>query len=222
MPATMTITGIDERTRIADIVRLTEQYPWLEIGMLYTATPEGRNRYPSLEWIVETASTLANRCALHVCGRGARGKLLQGGLVAATDNVSRIQINGRIDDTILREACRCFRRSTTVITQDNRDNVSFRDVPPFANHAILVDGSGGRGITPTEWFRPATWKPVGFAGGLGPDNLAVELPKIAAVARGDWWVDMETGVRTDDWFDIEKAKRACETFAEWRENGNVT
>lgn len=30
-------------------------------------------------------------------------------------------------------------------------------------------------------------------------------------------IDMENNVRTDDWFDVEKAKRACEAFAEWRE-----
>lgn len=210
----MTITGIDERTKLFDIVRLIEQYPWLEIGLLYTATPEGRNRYPSWYWLVDTASALANRCALHVCGRGARAKLFDGGLVAVTQHAARIQINGAIEPSALQGFCQVFRRHA-LITQDTEHNRMLRFVE-MENHALLIDGSGGRGISPTAWSQPATWKDVGFAGGLGPDNLATELPKIASVARGDWWVDMETGVRTDDWFDIEKAKRAVEVFAEWR------
>jgi hypothetical protein len=183
--------------------------------MLYTATPEGRNRYPSLDWLADAATALSRRCALHACGRGARAKLFDGGLVAVTQHAARIQINGAIEPYALQDFCRTF-RSHTLITQDTNFNKKLRFVA-MENHALLMDGSGGRGISPAAWSQPATWKDVGFAGGLGPDNLASELPKIAAVARGDWWADMENNIRTDDWFDIEKAKRACEAFAEWRD-----
>jgi hypothetical protein len=27
---------------------------------------------------------------------------------------------------------------------------------------------------------------------------------------GDFWIDMESGVRTDDWFDIDKVRRVLE------------
>lgn len=217
MPASMTITGVDERTSADDISRLIEQYPWLEIGMLYTVTPEGRNRYPSFDWLVEAAGVLSGRCALHVCGRGARGELLVGNLAGVMRHVARLQVNGVFDIDTLGTICSSVGSDTTVITQDHPDNRDLRLQRGSRNHALLVDGSGGRGIGPSTWVRPSTWKHVGFAGGLGPDNLATELPKIAAVARGEFWVDMENNLRTDDWFDIEKAKRACEAFAEWRE-----
>ncbi len=41
----VTLTGADERTDIAQLAQLTADHPYLEIGLLYTTTPEGRNRY---------------------------------------------------------------------------------------------------------------------------------------------------------------------------------
>jgi len=205
----ITLTGADERTPLPELQRLVEEHPTLEIGLLYTARPEGRNRYPSWDWLVEAADAIQGRCALHVCGRLARLELFQGQLAAATKNVARIQVNGIIEVADLREVVRIF-RSHTVITQDHADN---RDLwLSRIVHALLVDGSGGRGIAPTEWVRPNTWKDVGFAGGLGPDNLAEELPKIAAVATGNWWIDMESNLRTNDWFDLDKAAKCLGIF----------
>lgn len=66
------------------------------------------------------------------------------------------------------------------------------------------DLSHGAGITPKEWPRrngrdvPGAQgrEPyVGYSGGLGPDNLKAELPRIAAAAgRRRIWIDMETKV----------------------------
>ena len=205
----ITLTGADERTPIPELQRLVKEYPSLEIGMLYTAKPEGRNRYPSWDWLVDTSAALAGRCALHVCGRIARIELIQGQLCGVTQYASRIQINGLLDNGELHEACETFRRHV-VITQDKADNRYLRLTRNVNNHALLVDGSGGRGIAPSEWVRPNTWKDIGFAGGMGPDNLAEELPKIAAVATGNWWIDMENNLRTDDWFDLDKARKCLE------------
>ena len=74
------------------------------------------------------------------------------------------------------------------------------------NHALLVDGSGGRGVSPESWARPETYKQVGFAGEMGPENLALELPRIALVAASESWVDMEGKLRPADWFDIGVAR----------------
>lgn len=215
MTATMTITGIDERTKLTDVVRLAEQYPWLEIGMLYTVTPEGRNRYPSWEWLTKAAEALSNRCALHVCGRAARDHLFGGGLTDVTKYTARIQVNGIVNVHDVLGLCSIY-RSHTLITQDNTHNEKLRFCD-MENHALLMDGSGGRGISPTEWSQPATWKDVGFAGGLGPDNLTAELPKIAAVARGDWWIDLESGLRdSNDWFDVQRCMEVLDIMRSWK------
>jgi phosphoribosylanthranilate isomerase len=53
----------------------------------------------------------------------------------------------------------------------------------------------------------------GYAGGLGPDNLAHEIPRIAKAA-GDArvWLDMESGVRSnnDKQFDLDKVLQCLE------------
>jgi hypothetical protein len=48
------VTGADEKTDVASLAKLDA-----EIGLLYTETPEGRNRYPRWEWIRETSLELA-------------------------------------------------------------------------------------------------------------------------------------------------------------------
>src|SRR5471030_3033761 len=66
--------------------------------------------------------------------------------------------------------------------------------------------------SPDTWSRPATNKAVGFAGGLGLDNLRAEMCKIAIVAEGDWWIDMEGKLRKDDWFDVREARAVAGLF----------
>ena len=48
------------------------------------------------------------------------------------------------------------------------------------NHSILVDGSGGRGISPDSWPLIETDKPVGFAGGLGLGRTGAGIARLVA------------------------------------------
>jgi phosphoribosylanthranilate isomerase len=54
---------------------------------------------------------------------------------------------------------------------------------------------------------------MGFAGGLGPDNIA-ELARYVTESMGDsdgpTWLDMESGVRTDDRLDLAKVRAVLE------------
>jgi hypothetical protein len=205
----ITLTGADERTPIRDLIALADM--GAEIGILYTHDPEGRHRYPSFEWIVNAVTSLRGRAAIHVCGGRARSIFSQGGLDdLVLSHVRRIQVNGGVLPNELASLCRLYPEHT-IITQHTGCNAPLVDVPAY-NHALLIDGSGGRGILPGEWQRPETSKPVGFAGGLGPDTLRSQLPKIEAVATADAWVDMEGGLREDDWFSVNRAVRCIEIF----------
>ncbi len=205
----ITLTGLDERTSVLDMIQLSKL--GAEIGLLYTASPDGRRRYPA-RWWVETRSAVVP-CAIHICGSRARSELHNGMLNPLLASVRRFQVNGNVTTEELRAICGRF-PDKVVITQHCAKNAALARLGVW-NHAILVDDSGGRGKLPGAWCRPETTKPVGFAGGLGPDTLRSELPKIARVADTDSWVDMEGRLRDDeDWFSVEKAMKA---LAIWRE-----
>lgn len=210
----ITLTGADEHTAGADLWNLSL---WgAEIGLLYTFSPDGRHRYPSIDWLLSMTKKLDGRAALHICGSRARDQLHARELDMLLSQVGRIQINGHLAPAEVVQICGRY-PTLQVITQHTNKNLWLLPVES-PNHAILVDGSGGRGISPKRWERPKTDKPVGFAGGLGPDNLAAELPKIAALADGpnDWWIDMEGKLRDkDDWFDVD---RAFEVMRIWSNN----
>lgn len=203
MPIQATVTGIDARTNIDAIPAR------FELGFLFSATPDGK-RQPDRR----TLAQLVYRCrhgqsSLHVCGMEARRQLLDGEIPDLLEWVQRIQVNGHVGNGDLLTICHRHPKHT-IITQATPNN-SGHCRSGIANHAMLVDGSGGRGVLPREWVRPQTEQAVGFAGGLSPDTLLEQLPKIQAVACGKWWIDMENGVRdADDWFDVDRAKSvAC-------------
>ena len=200
----VTLTGADERTDIEALVRLARDYPALEVGLLYTATPEGRNRYPSLPWLDGASQALGGRFALHVCGHSARAELLNGRaeLLRIISRSRRVQVNGDVGHG---ELPLLAARVPELITQFQASRTDLRD-DATANHSLLVDASGGRGVSPSQWERPSTSKDVGYAGGLGPDNIGDQLPRIAEVAEGRYWIDMEGHLRTNDWFDLDKCQ----------------
>lgn len=202
--STVTLTGADERTDIHRLVKLTQDHPYLEIGLLYTATPEGRNRYPSLEWLQTASRAMPGRCAIHICGTGARQQLRDGALARVVGNAWRVQVNGSVHPD---EVQGLAKRVPILITQHNDKNRGLANARIAVNHRLLVDGSGGTGRSPERWARPTTHLQVGFAGGLGPDNIQTELAKIHAVAKGRYWIDLEGKLRTDDWFDVALCER---------------
>jgi phosphoribosylanthranilate isomerase len=122
----------------------------------------------------------------------------------------RIQVNGVLTDEEVEVLCGLYPRQT-VITQHNPSNASLLAVSA-SNHALLIDASGGRGASPDRWEDVSTSKHVGFAGGLGPDNIASELGRIQGIARNGWWVDMEGKLRIDDWFSVERAAECIGMF----------
>ena len=195
----ITLTGVDERT---DLSALPDD---VEIGVLYTWDAKGRHRYPPRRMVVKMLERMkGRRLALHVCGNKARAKLLDYALADMTHLVDRIQVNGQLFPEDVRTICGLY-GDHTIITQHTVQNseLAVLDVP---NHVVLVDGSGGRGRSPKEWRRPHTDKPVGFAGGLGPDNVRDEVARIQSVAVGNWWIDMEGKLRdSSDWFDVQRA-----------------
>ncbi len=81
--------------------------------------------------------------------------------------------------------------------------------------AALFDTSGGAGILPADWPEPTKQFWCGYAGGLGPDNVAEQVEKINQTCNGLFWIDMERRVRTDDdsALDMAKVRKVLELCA---------
>jgi len=86
---------------------------------------------------------------------------------------------------------------------------------------MLYDVSGGKGITPNMWCKPAERVFCGYAGGLNADNIAETISKLQSFCLPETkvWLDMESGVRdSDDKFSLSRAHQ-CLSVAKGRLNG---
>lgn len=211
---TITLTGTHEGVNMLRL-NLLALAGDVEIGFLL-GSGDGL-RYPELDWILN-ATRIVKRASLHLCGLTSRTAVMRGWIPHLGPNVQRIQINGSPTIKDVEIICE-LHPERTIITQHNEKNTRLLEVKAH-NHALLVDASGGRGLSPKDWLAPETEKPVGFAGGLTPENLPFELQRILQVARPGWWVDMEQGLRTptthdgveDSTFDVDKAVQAVTAF----------
>jgi len=203
----ITGTGLDEQTDIDDMVR------WnlldFEMAFLYSERHAGEaKRYPPWEFIVEQAKKIP-RAALHICGKPAQRKLLAGELDVSS--FQRIQVNGAVKVPDVKELCKLY-PDKTIILQYQGPGDDFFLTYEHDNLALLVDASGGNGILPDGWPLLETDHPVGFAGGLNPDNMEEQVRMIRSVAREGWWVDLESGLRDEEWFSSELMRYCHRSF----------
>ena len=88
-----------------------------------------------------------------------------------------------------------------------------------ANFSLLYDASGGRGLSPDTWNKPVFENvPMGYSGGMSPDNVVKNLRKISSVVpknREDIWIDAEGKLKTDDKFDISLARQYITKAERW-------
>lgn len=213
----ITFTGIDKNTPLHCLQSLAGR---AEFAILYSATPEGRNRYPEFDWIESSLAYLQSinvAAAVHICGSQARSQLEEGHLWWMLEKVGRIQVNGPVKVATIELICQRYPDIEFITQHNERSEYSRLLGVEAGNHSVLVDASGGRGIRPDKWVAPETGKKVGFAGGLGADNLALELVEIAKVAGSGTWIDMEQSLRDEnDWFSIDRMFDCFEIFRHYR------
>lgn len=211
------ITGADDAVDAADLTALAQEFPFAEWAILLMRARAGTPRFPRPEWIEDFAvrATGQNK-AMHLCGDAFLGFIDHDPQVLALmQGFPRIQLNlkfgdveGRYDEAALQARVREHPQHQFILqyTPEKQGLLPlFRDV---VNHAVLFDASAGQGISPDTWDAPLAGHFCGYAGGLNPENLARNLQDIARVAAGhETWIDMETGVRTDDRFDLDKVRR---------------
>lgn len=202
VPEFITFTGADDHTDISEMRRLSSYYP-IEWGILFSPKRQGVDpRYP--DGNAQSRYLWSGlRMAAHLCGDYSRD-IMEGRQISPPVDLgffNRIQINHPEPNP---KAVRKFRTSwgPRCIAQTRG--------PEFPKETAvdwLFDASGGRGMEPASWLAYPGRK-VGYAGGIGPDNVAQVIKAIAAT--GPYWIDMESKVRTNDRFDLGLCRQVCE------------
>lgn len=229
----ITFTGPDDRTNQDDLLRISEEVPKVEWGILLSRSMAGPDRYsprfPSHSWLSRWHEYDGSfNLAGHLCGGYVRDIL--GGEFKIWDErveadlFKRFQLNFHADPIANSSGLFCLSGFRTYLGREFIFQMDGVNEPVF--HELVASGiqfqplfdmSHGEGRLPDSWpsiddpvFRS---RPCGFAGGLGPDNLAEQLRVLADHVgdKEDVWVDMETKIRNDaDEFDLDLVRRCID------------
>lgn len=178
----VTITGADDATDIADMLSLSEAFPFVEWGILSSASQNGSPRFPSDKWVERllASKNRAMKLSLHLCGRWVRSLLLgindlPGDGIA--NEFERIQLNFHAENTPCKpfmfwQALHAIDRDHILSTGgSNRRQWIFQvddaggnrhlesiyaenDANQVVDAVPLFDVSGGSGLTPAKWPEP--------------------------------------------------------------------
>jgi hypothetical protein len=224
MPLTnCSLIGIDEATPLVELAVVSDMYPYAEWGFLYSPKRQGTpGRYPSVARIQRAFKELPAyvRVALHVFDSGIHqlfdGEPVVSGLLdQVRKRGGRVQLNfdgaatgfepDRLQDFLL------VRPDVVFITPHSASGVT-RALAGVDNHAVLLDTSPGRDVTPQAWPSPIQSMLCGYTGGLGPENLAQQLPRIyEVVGKAEFWINLESRLRDEhDRFSMSYARKCLQ------------
>lgn len=234
---TVTITGIDDSVDRNDLYNLSDEYSFVEWGMLYYEEKMNRPRFPSWYWMTQFIHHKPKyvKCSAHLCGKHITETFLNCDKWNKTysefiSDFNRIQLNLRTDNTPsqfnhVSNAINYLNKlhpDIQIITQYREDNAYLIDdlTTKFLQGRLpklnfLYDESGGNGVeTWNYWMHPVDYAYCGYAGGISPDNIDNVMSKLFDIVPEDThiWIDMESGVRTEDQFDLEKVEYILDTI----------
>lgn len=222
-------TGAEDSVDPAELARVSARWPQAEWAVLILDEREGSGRNPSQAWRLLFLDALEGRgrTAAHLCGVSAFERLLSGGPWPELARYGRVQanINARSAHFGKEQVFEVWRRlaadSGGLIIQLHAGVEAWAaeflaKAEPGARVEALFDESKGRGALPVAWRESLPGIPCGYAGGLSPENVAAQMPAIARAARAlGCWIDMETGVRTGERFDLAKCVQVLERARPW-------
>lgn len=228
----VTITGSDDRVSPEDLIDLTNKYPFVEWGILFSSKGS-KPRYPSAGWINEIVKYNLPLSA-HFCGWWSRQVLIEKNyylLSTLHPSFKRVQLNFNFDKTegwdleSFFEYVK-FNPNRDYIIQYNSNNSKYiekyKEKAPY-NVNFIYDASGGRGKE-IESIEDPIMGPLGayytgYAGGIHQGNVENICQMIKNKDVGDpfsfTWIDLESGARTNNGFDLEKVTNILEISSKY-------
>lgn len=229
----VTITGADNSIRPEELLPLSAEFPFVEWAILVSSSKEDNPRYPTRAWVDELAvlgKSHGLKLAGHVCGAWVRDLVIQKDASVFRDRPEYLKYFPRIQlnfspyhaAQLFLEVLKPYKNQFIfqVGSKGKGEKVSLLNLGRSMglDLGVLFDRSGGKGVLPPSWPEPIDPFYLGYAGGLGPETLAEQLPKISEVV-GDRtiWIDMESRVRSDNdkLFDLAKVRASLEICRSW-------
>ncbi|MET0497867.1 MAG: phosphoribosylanthranilate isomerase [Steroidobacteraceae bacterium] len=208
-PAFIAFTGVDRVEIVAALLDLSSRYP-VEWGILVADDQPGNALFPDAALRTRLLASANLRWAAHICGARARS-------IANDPETPRMDLAGFQRAQINHSFAGSSETQTAnSVAFGRRHGVRtmlqcLSDFPADLTVDWLFDTSFGKGAAPTAWpALPAHGPFCGFSGGLNPDNVRGVLETIAAPAGALYWIDMESGVRSDGWLDVAKCAAVCQ------------
>lgn len=216
MKRSVTFTGVDDRTSL-DILKLLDDKN-IEWGVLVSGNNTNKGtatRFPSFETIDRILNLGLNNVSCHICGNFARHYVKTGDFSQIRDfltqerveKFSRFQLNIRGYD----------RYKTFIIEEDIHIIIQVSDLKSYQYFyqmqklnpnkvEALIDYSGGKGKLGCFNYVSNGNETLGYAGGINANNVTYISGYIEGRMEHNvkYWIDMESSVRTDDWFDLNK------------------
>lgn len=208
-PVFIAFTGADDAALLPGMQALSARYP-IEWGLLVDKEKEGVALFPSTGDRAAILSAPGLRVTAHVCGTWAQ-EIVEDPEGAMFDPAGfrRVQVNhgiqGSNDAQVARTGRFARRHGLRAVLQCGVD------FPADADVDWLYDVSFGTGRKPTRWpALPDRTAPFcGYSGGIGPDNVATLLAQLEVPDGADFWIDMESGVRSNGRFDLDRCAAVC-------------
>lgn len=208
LPAFVAFTGVDDPGLIPDMQALSARFP-IEWGILIDDAQTEKALFPAE---AERAAMLASpglRWAAHVCGEQARRIANEPDTATVTLNgFQRVQVNHSFSGSSSTHIANTVRfgrlHGIRALLQCSTE------FPDDSRLDWLFDVSFGRGAKPTKWPTLPQFGPFcGYSGGIGPTNVADIVAAIDAPRTSQFWIDMESGVRTNGLLDLSKCEAVC-------------
>jgi phosphoribosylanthranilate isomerase len=228
----VSFVGVDKSTtqeslhkysRLLDQLNLIHHTFNVELGFLYSEGRAGlQPRYPDFQFIDDSLYSLCYspfRTSIHLCGKEAIDKFFNKDtkLLEVCALANRVQLNMNMDSYDVNELVDKITEMSkdfTLIIQDNKSKKELVDslnkLIPFksdlSNVNFLYDASGGIGREIKDVKPVHKLNYTGYAGGINPYNVLDILKTIQYHndTGASYYIDMESGIRTDDKFDVNK------------------
>ena len=226
----ITFTGLDEYTDLVRAKQIAESsHVPVEYGILLSKKwAENGTRYLNPNLFL-TLLGQDFRLAAHFCGSIAREAVTKGNWESGMSLVGekfnelfqRVQLNISGYGLQKIDLGRIPVKEVIIQQKGANDCDAFLSVLSDPRVTVLLDPSGGQGIAATDEPLNLPVK-VGYAGGFSPENVIQRILVLEqSPVVGQFWIDMESGVRTDDKFDLDKVEDVVKLINKYDEEDRI-